>query len=126
MSETFKIKDASAFVKSVLTLDSHFSELERLSARIDEMDLKSEFDLTQIRKLMNRFSECGQSVSTDIIELATQLNESRARAEAAAELVAKKAQQLQERQNEQDSKMEAFQALTAKVHKLGEEALSLA
>ena len=100
MSETIKIKDATPFVQSVLTLDAHFSELSRLSARIDEMDMKSDFDIAQMRKLMNRFSECGQSVSEDIVALATQLNESRARAEAAAEVVAQKAVLLQARQSE--------------------------
>lgn|GEM_PF-2145804 len=121
MSESNKIKDVSPLVQSVLTLAGHFAELDRLSARIEEMELKSEFDFTQVRRLMTRFSETAEAVSTDVIDLSSQLNNSRAQAEAAAAIVAAKAEAVQARQSEQDEKLMAFKNLAEKVNALGQE-----
>lgn len=121
MSELNKTKDVSPLVQSVLTLASHFAELDRLSARIDEMELKSEFDFTQVRRLMTRFSECAASVSTDVVDLSNQLNSSRVHAEAAAAIVAAKAEVIHARQTEHDEKLMAFKSLAEKVNALGQE-----
>jgi len=112
---------ASPLVKSVLNLDTHFSDLERLSSRIQELELKTDFDMNQARQLMARFSESAIAVSTEIVELASRLEEARLRAEENGRLVALKAEELQSRQSTQEDKMAAFQKLTAKVAGLNEE-----
>lgn len=116
-----KVKNQSPLVKSVLNLDTHFSDLERLSARIEEMELKTDFDMNQVRQLMTRFSESAQAVSTEIVELASRLEEARTRAEENGRLVAQKAEELQAKQDQQEDKTEAFRKLTAKVALLNEE-----
>lgn len=120
MAESIKIKDLSPLVQSVLTLDERFAEMDRLSARIDEIELKSDFDFSQARKLMARFAECANSIQGDVVELSAQLNNSRTQAEAAAALVSAKAEVLQSRQSDEDVKMEAFRTLAAKVNVLGQ------
>jgi hypothetical protein len=120
MNEIKKNKEQSPLVKSVLNLDSHFSDLERLSSRIEEMELRSEFDLNQARQLMSRFAEAAQAVSSEIVHLAAYLDEARSRAEANGKIVAAKAEELQLRQNEQELKLSAFRALTGKVTILNE------
>ena len=52
MSETNQ--DQSPLVKAVLALDSHLTELERLGAKINTMDLKSEFDFAHAQRLMGQ------------------------------------------------------------------------
>ncbi|MCC2679974.1 MAG: hypothetical protein K0R29_2550 [Pseudobdellovibrio sp.] len=116
-----KLKNQSPLVKSVLNLDTHFSDLERLSSRIQEMDLKTDFDMNQARQLMARFSESATAVSTEIVELAARLEEARMRAEENGRIVALKAEELQSKQSTQEDKMVAFQKLTAKVAELNEE-----
>lgn len=121
MSTPLKNKDLSPLVQSVLSLDANFSSLERLSAQIDELELKNEFDFKQMRLFMNKFAECGDAVSTEIVQLAQLLGESRARAESAGKLVSAKAELLQSRQTEEDKQTAAFLALAGKVQKLNQD-----
>ncbi len=74
MSETKTIKNTSPLVLSVLALDEHFSELNRLATRIDEIDLKSNFDFEQSEKLIALFAEAGQAISVDIAHFVTVFN----------------------------------------------------
>src|SRR5687767_10841976 len=120
MSDIKKLKDASPLVQSVLSVDSHVAELERLSARIDEMKLNTESDHEQVRKLMAVFAEHGNAVSTEIVELSKHLLETRSRAEAAAGVVAAKAGLLENFQNEEAKKMASLRALAAKVNQVGQ------
>ncbi|KYG70636.1 hypothetical protein AZI85_01490 [Bdellovibrio bacteriovorus] len=115
---TNKIKNPSALVEAALKLDNYLSEIVRLGAKIDEMELKSDFDFEQVQRLMNRFTECGLGVSDEVVRLSTSLNEARAEAEKAAALVAAKAEQLEARQNQHQQKMEQFRALGEKVREL--------
>lgn len=120
-----KSKNQSPLVQSVLNLDTHFSDLERLSTRIQDLELKTDFDMNQARQLMARFSESAQAVSTEIVELATRLEEARTRAEENGRIVALKAEELQSKQDNNESKMAAFLKLTAKVAELNEELKTL-
>ncbi|KYG68725.1 hypothetical protein AZI87_05705 [Bdellovibrio bacteriovorus] len=115
---TNKIKNPSALVEAALKLDNYLSEIVRLGAKIDEMELKSDFDFEQVQRLMNRFTECGLGVSDEVVHLSTSLNEARAEAEKAAALVAAKAEMLEARQNQHQQKMEQFRALGEKVREL--------
>lgn len=112
------IKNPSALVETVLKLDSYLSEIHRLGEKIDAMELKSDFDFEQAQKLMNRFTECGQGVAEEVVQLSANLNEVRAKAEAAAQLVSAKAELLQARQNHHQKKMDDFRALGEKVRHL--------
>jgi hypothetical protein len=118
MSDANKLKNPSPLVKSVLALDTHFSDLQRLSAKINEIELKSDFDYEQIQRLINHFTECGQNVSGEVLNLSTQLNEARNQAEAAAQIVSARAEQLQVRKAQEQQKMESFRLLGEKVREL--------
>jgi hypothetical protein len=111
-------KNISPLVKSVTALDSNFSELERLSAQIEKMDMSSEFDIEKAQPLMNRFAECGQAVSTEIVNLSSQLNEARVRAETAAQIVSTRANEMESRKIAMRKKFEEFYRLAEKVRVL--------
>lgn len=115
---TNKIKDPSPLVEAVLHLDSYLSEIVRLGDKIQAMDLKSDFDFEQAQKLMNRFTECGEGVSEQVMRLSATLNEARAKAEVAASMVSERAELLAARQNEHQQKMQDFRSLGDKVRTL--------
>ena len=103
-----KAKQDSALVKSVLALDGHLSELERVGTKINSTDMTSDFDVEYIQKLMTRFAECGKGVSDEVSNLSTHLQEARARAEAVAQGVSGQAEVLNNRRSEQNEKLEKF------------------
>lgn len=123
MTESKTIKNPSPLVLAVLSLDEHFTNLMRLSARIDEVDLKSNFDFEQVEKLITLFSETGEGISADIASFVQVLNEARAAAESSAERVTEKAMQLKLRKDETQDKMVQFNQLSDKVSKLNESLL---
>ncbi|HVK61328.1 MAG TPA: hypothetical protein VM432_07250 [Bdellovibrionales bacterium] len=120
MNDTKKIKDASPLVQSVLSVDGHVAQLEKLSERINEMKLNTEADYEQLRKLMGYFAEHGEAVSGEIIELSKLLVATRERAESAAGIVSAKAQVLQSRQSDEATKMSALRELAQKVAVIGQ------
>ncbi len=120
MNQIKPVKNPSALVQSVLDLDQYFGDLIRLGARIDETDLKSNFDYEQTDRLIAKFAEAGEQVSKQIINLSEALNQARAQAEDAAARVAVRAEQLQARKNEIQAKMDQFRMLGEKVSKLTE------
>lgn len=113
-----KIKDPSPLVEAALSLDNYLTEIVRLGAKIEESELKSEFDYEQMQKLMARFAECGEGVAVEVANFSKHLTQARTQAEAAANLVSAKAELVQARQNEHQNKMTAFQALGEKVRTL--------
>lgn len=115
MSDTIKIKDPSPLVKTVLTLDAQFTEIEELSRKIDKMNITSDFDIRRAQQILNQFTMVGEVVTTEIANLSVQLNESRIRAEAAAQVVSDRAKQIQERKNDLQKKIEEFRILGEKV-----------
>ena len=115
-----KGKDQSPLVQSVCSLDDHFSNLERLGQKIDEMKLNSESDMQQVSRLMLHFSEHGEGIAKDIAELSHQLQDARLRAEAVAQIVATKAAELQKRKDTEQMKMQSLRDLTDKVNLLNQ------
>jgi uncharacterized coiled-coil DUF342 family protein len=105
---------------AILKLDEHFSDLSRLGARIDEIDMKSNFDFEQSERLIMLFAQAGQAVSEDIAEFVAVLNESRTTAEAAAQKVAGKADQIRARKEDIQQKMSRFETLSEKVNQLNQ------
>jgi hypothetical protein len=123
MSDTKTIKNPSPLVLAVLTLDAHFSDLKRLSERIESLDLKSNFDFEQSEKLINLFAETGEAISADIAHFVNVLNETRGEGEAAAEKVSARADQLKLRRTDIQDKMARFHALSEKVVELNQSLL---
>lgn len=113
-----KLNTESPLVKSVLALDEYIAELERVGGKINSMELKSEFDLEHVRRLLTRFAECGQGVSDELTKLSTHLNEARSRAETVAGQVAQKANLLNDRKTDQQAKLDQFRILGEKVRDL--------
>ena len=113
-----KSKRDSALVQSVLALDNYLSELERVGTKINSTDLTSDIDLEHIQKLLNRFAECAQGVSQELVNLSTQLEEARARAEAMSERVSRQAELWNIRKKEQNEKLEKFRVLGERVRKV--------
>jgi chromosome segregation ATPase len=113
-----KSKRNSPLVQSVLALDNYLAELERVGTKINSTDMTADVDVEYIQKLMTRFAECGQGVSTEVSNLSELLQEARARAEAVAQGVAVQAELLNTRRNEQNEKLEKFRILGEKVREL--------
>lgn len=113
-----QIKNPSPLVEAVLKLDNYLSEIVRLGEKIESMDLKTDFDFEQAQKLMNHFTQCGQGVAEEVVQLSAKLNEARAKAEAAAQVVSARAEQIQARQNDHHQKMADFRALGDRVRDL--------
>ena len=113
-----KAKRESPLVRSVLALDNHLAELERVGTKINSTDMTSDFDIDFIQKLMTRFAECGQGISEEVANLSTHLQEAQARAGAVAKGVSQQAEKFQARRKEQDQKLEEFRLLGEKVRNL--------
>lgn len=125
MTDTLKIKDASPLVKTVLALDTHIAELERISQKLEELPMKSDFDFQQARKLLALFAEHGEGVTSEVHQLAARLNETQVRAAAFSEKVAQRAAEIQSRDVDQQNKWAQFNALTEKVRQINVSVLSL-
>ena len=113
-----KDKRDSPLVNSVLALDDHLTELERIGGKINSTDMSSDVDAEHIQKLMTRFAECGQGVSVEVANLSSQLQEAQARAEAVAQGVSRQAELFIKRRNEQSDEFEKFRVLGERVQEL--------
>ena len=113
-----KIKNPSPLVRAVLALDAHFSDLVRLGAKIESLDMESNFDFEQAQRQIDHFAKAGQGGSGEVILMSNALNVARARAEAAAQIVTVKAEQLAARKIEVQTRMEEFRELGEKVKDL--------
>jgi chromosome segregation ATPase len=113
-----KSRQQSPLVKSVLALDNYLSELERVGTKINSIDMKSDFDLDYVQKLLTRFAECGQGVTQEVSNLSTQLQESQTRAESIAHAVSRQADLFNVRRSEHNERLEEFRILGDKVRDL--------
>src|ERR1700733_8922629 len=118
---TDKNEMQSPLVQAVLALDEYFSELRRLGNKINSLDLKSRFECEQAQRLMNRFAECGEGISQEVIHLSQALNDVRAEAEGLAQGVAERSEILNALKTEEQTKMEKFRQLAEKVQMLNSE-----
>jgi chromosome segregation ATPase len=113
-----KSKQQSPLVHSVLALDQHLSELDRVGTKITSTDMTGDFDTDYIEKLMARFAECGQGVAEEVANLSTHLREAQIRAQAVAQQVTSQAELLNKRRAEVSAKLEEFRLLGEKVRDL--------
>lgn len=116
MSNTQKI--LSAFGESAISLDHDFGMLEQLSGQLERLEIETDSGLERARVLLSRFSETGLKIGDGIQALAKNLDEARARAEKAAELVSTRAMEVQKRQNEAEQLLARFQQLGEMVKKI--------
>ncbi len=118
-------KNQSALATAVLALDNYFSELNRLGAKIEEAELKADFDFDQMQKLLVRFAEYGDGVSREVVAMSQALNDARAQAESAAQKVSAKAMEFQTLQQARQLKMDQFRQLGERVHALNASLMDL-
>ena len=111
-------KRDSPLVNSVLALQSHLAELERIGGKITSTDMTADVDAEFVQKLLMRFAVCGQSVSDEVRNLSTHLKEAQGRAEAIAEAVSRQANAFSIRRNEESEYLERFRLLAEKVRAL--------
>jgi len=111
-------KNDSPLVTSVLALQSHLSELERVGSKINAMDMTSDIDVEHVQKLLAHFAECGQGVSDEVSQLSLHLQQARERAESVAEGVSRQAEVFSARRKEQEEQLEKFRLLGQKVREL--------
>jgi chromosome segregation ATPase len=114
-------KLGSPLVQTVVALDEYFSELERVGNKIATMDLKTDSDFEQARRLMSRFAECGEGVTAEVTALSRLLGEARARSEVIAHQVEARTAELSSRRDEKQELTDQFTALTLQVRDLGTE-----
>jgi hypothetical protein len=107
-------------VASVLALQDHLSELERIGARINSMDLTADIDVEHIQKLMNLFAACGQGISEEVSNFSMHLQDAQARAESVAQEVSRQAEVFKIRRNEQNEKLEQFRLLGERVREINQ------
>jgi hypothetical protein len=108
-------KDLSPFGLSAVSLDADFVELERLSRQIERLAIDSDSGLERAQRLLVKFAECGQRVADGATGFSKVLDEARARAEKAAQVVSARALEVQERQRENDRMLERFRLLSETV-----------
>jgi hypothetical protein len=113
-----KNRKESPLVRSVLALDDYLNELERVGTKINSTDMTSDFDLEFVQKLLTRFAECGQGVSSEVANLSAQLKEAQSRAESIAQGVGRQAELFGARRKEHNERMEEFRILSEKVRDL--------
>jgi hypothetical protein len=113
-----KARKESPLVKSVLALDNHLSELERVGTKINSTDMTADFDVEFVQRLMTRFAECGQGASSEAANLFAQLQEVQTRAESIAQGVGRQAELFKARRKEHNDRMEEFRILGEKVRDL--------
>jgi len=113
-----KARKESPIVKSVLALDTYLSELERVGTKINSTDMMADFDVEFVQRLMTRFAECGQGVSSEVANLSAQLQEAQTRAESIAQGVGRQAELFNARRKEHNDRMEEFRILGEKVRDL--------
>jgi chromosome segregation ATPase len=113
-----KIKRDSPLVQCVLALDEYLAELERVGTRINSTDMTAAVDVELMQKLMARFAECGQGISTEVANLSARLQEAQASAETVARGVSAQAELFATRRSEHNEKLDRFSSLGERVREL--------
>ena len=109
------LKNLSPFGKSAVALDHDFLELERLSGQISRIELESDTDLERAQLLLTKFSEVGQKMADKMQDFARTLGEIRSRSDNAAQVVAERSIQLQERRSLYTQGSQKYQTLIERV-----------
>ena len=115
---TDRNKPDSPLVNAVSALHEHLTELERLGGKINSLDMSSDVDVDHVQKLLARFAECGQSISSEVSNLSLHLRDAQIRAESVAQKVSRQADVFKKHRESHDEHLERFRALGEKVREL--------
>jgi len=113
---SLRTENLSSFGRLAVELDEHISELSRLSGQIERLDIYSEGGLEHAFKLLNQFAAHGKSISEGMQGFSKALEEVRARSEAAAKLVAERAEVIGQRKLEQKQLRDQLAQVEQKVN----------
>jgi len=91
----------SPFGQLAVKLDGDFVEMDRISGQLQRMVIDSDSGLERAVKLLEQFAAHGQSIAEGIQEFSKSLQTAREKSEAAATLVAERAQEIRERKEQQ-------------------------
>ncbi|MBS1984741.1 MAG: hypothetical protein JST16_11265 [Bdellovibrionales bacterium] len=111
-------KNISPLSQSALDLDADFSELEALSGQLERLSLDSNRAFAKAQQLLAKFNACSLRIGSGVQSLAQALESARANAERAAELVATRAALVRQRQEEHETLITQFGAITEQVRKV--------
>ncbi len=114
-----RLEDLTPFGRLALKLEREFSELSRAAEQISRLDLETDGGLDDGIKILNRVSEYGESLAGTMQQFSASLQEAQVQAEAAAKLVAERAQLIQTRRRRQDELHEKLSRLKEDVGATG-------
>ena len=115
---SYNIKNPSALVDAVISLDTYLAEISRLGAKIESLNFNLDADCEQAERLLTRFAECGESVAAEVARLSSALTAARAQADLASQTVAIRAEELKARKGDAGLLMDQFRSLGEKVRDL--------
>lgn len=98
---SIRMEQLSSFGRLAVKLDAEFSELARLGAQIQRLDIDTESGLEHAVKLLGKFAESGKAISEGIQQFSTVLQEARERSESAAQTVSARANDIRDRKMRQ-------------------------
>ena len=64
-----KTRPDSPLVTSVLRLENHLSELERIGGKVTAMDMTADIDVEHVQKLLKLFTDCSEEISEEVKNL---------------------------------------------------------
>lgn len=112
---SLSLEDLSPFGRLAVQLDGDFSEMIRLGAQIDRLDIDSDSGLEHALKLLTRFAQHGRNIAENIQDFSRTLQDARDRSEAAAKRVTERAQQIEERKIRQNQIQDKLKRVEEKV-----------
>jgi len=113
-------KERSAFAQSAVVLDQDFELLSQLGEQLENAELETEYGFNLAKKLLLKYSECGERVGSEIQVLAKELEAARVRAEKSASLVSARSIEIQKRHEEMEQIFSRFHSLGEMVRKVTE------
>lgn len=105
----------SPLAEAALELDRAFAEFERLAGEIERITVKSDKGFMRACQVLTELDTCGQKIGSGLITLTKSLEEVRSRAEQTAQLVAQRANAVQDRRLESEAMAKRFQELGEQV-----------
>lgn len=117
---TLNTETLSPFGRWALQLDTDLTELKRLGAQIERLEIESDSGLEHALKLLAQFAHRGENITQGIQGFAQTLQDARSEAEAAATMVAARAQEIQARKQLQDQMQERISMLGKRVKEVSD------
>ncbi len=97
-----RLEDLTPFGRLALKLDQEFAELARGGEQLARLDLESDRGLDEGIRILNRVAGYGQALAQTMQDFSKSMQEARDKADAAARIVAERAQLIQQRRQRED------------------------